>query len=122
MLPLYSRFYPLTCPPSLTLGEVVPRRESDGLQLTISHKLDVQVPPAGADAGRAVFPAEAAEDGGETERPVAHLDVVELTLPGRLDGVLVVEEQVDALSGRGCSGARGDGDMGRLKSGGGKSE
>lgn len=85
-----------------TLSEVIPRRETDGLQFSISHKLDVQVPPAGADVGRAFLPAVATDDGREAERTVTDFNVVEPALPGRLDGVLLIKEQVDALSGGGC--------------------
>lgn len=84
--------------PSLTLCEVIPGRETNGLQFTISHKLDVQVPPTGADICWAFLPTEATNDGRETKRPIADLDVVKLTLPGRLDRILFIEEQVDALS------------------------
>lgn len=47
----------------LTLCEVVPGREANGLQLAICHKLDVQVSPAGADVCRAFLPAVAANEG-----------------------------------------------------------
>jgi len=93
-------FFPFR--PSLTLREVVPGGETDGLQFAIGYKLDVQVPPTGADVCRALLPAEAPEDGRETERPIPDLNVVEFTLQGRLDGIPVFEEQVDALSGSGC--------------------
>lgn len=86
---------------SLTLCEVVPGREANGLQFTIRHKLDVQVSPAGADVCRAFLPTVAANEGREAKGPIADLDVVELALPGRLYGILVIKEQVDALPGRG---------------------
>lgn len=95
-------FYCLHSRPSLTLCEVIPGRETEGLQFTIRHKLDVQVPPTGADIIWAFLPTEATDDGRETKGPIADLDVVELALPGWLDGILVIEEQVDALSGSGC--------------------
>lgn len=81
--------------------EVVPGRETDGLKFTISHKLDVQVPPTGADIRWALLTTVAANDGRESKGPVTDLYVVELTLPGGLYRVLFIEEQVDALSGGG---------------------
>lgn len=86
----------------LTLCEVIVGRETNGLQFPISHELDVQVPPTGAHVRRALLPTVATDDGREAEGPVADLDVVELALPGRLDGVLLFKEQVDALPGSGC--------------------
>lgn len=92
---------------SLTLCEVIPCRETDGLQFTISHELDVQVPPTGADICRAFLPAVSTNEGRETKGPIADLDVVELALPGWLYGVLVIKEQVDALPGSGWRRRRG---------------
>ena len=74
--------------------------EAGGLQLPVRHKLDVEVAAAGVHVGGALLAAVAADDGREAEGPVPHLDVVELTVPGRLDGVALQEEQVDALTGR----------------------
>lgn len=72
--------------------EVVPGREANGLQFTIRHKLDVQVPPTGADVCRALLPTVATNEGREAKGPIADLDVVELALPGRLYGILVIKE------------------------------
>lgn len=85
-----------------TLREVVARREPGGLQFPVGHKLDVEVAAAGAHVGRALLAAVAADEGGEAEGAVPDLDVVKLALPGRLDGVVVIEEEVDALARRGC--------------------
>lgn len=85
-----------------TLGEVVAGGEPGGLQLAVRHKLDVQVSPAGVHVGGALLAAVAPDEGREAEGPVPDLDVVEFAFPGRLDGILVVEEQVDALARRGC--------------------
>lgn len=66
------------------MREVVPGRETDGLQFTVSHKLDVQVPPTGTDVLGAFLPTVATDERRETKGPVADLDVVELALPGWL--------------------------------------
>lgn len=97
---LSSRFGTPWLPP-LTLCEVVPGWKTDGLQLAVSHKLDVQVPPARAHVRGALLAAVATNDGRETEGAVADFDVVKLTFPRWLDGVPVIEEQVDALPGGG---------------------
>ena len=94
---IVSRFFDFNLP-SLTLCEVIPGGETSGLQFTISHKLDVQVPPTGPDIRRTFLPTVATNDGRETKGPIAYLDVVKLTLPGGFDGVLLIEEQVNALS------------------------
>lgn len=83
---------------ALTLREVVAGGEADGLQFAVCHKLDVQVSAAGADVVRALLAAVATNEGREAKGSIAHLNVVELALPGRLYGVLVIEEQVDALA------------------------
>lgn len=80
--------------------EVIAGRETNSLQFAISHKLNVQVPPTGADIGRAFLPTVTTDDGRETKRPIADLNVVKLALPGRLDGILLIEKQVDALARR----------------------
>lgn len=85
-----------------TLGEVVAGGKPGGLQLAVRHKLDVQVSPAGVHVGGALLAAVAPDEGREAEGPIPDLDVVEFAFPGRLDGILVVEEQVDALARRGC--------------------
>lgn len=82
----------------LTLREVVARREADGLQFTVRDELDVQVSAAGADVGRAFLAAVATNEGREAKGSIANLNVVELALPRRFYGVLVIEEQVDALA------------------------
>lgn len=76
----------------LTLCEVIPGREADGLKFTIRHKLDVKVSPTGADVCRAFLPTVATNEGREAKRPIADLNVVELALPGRLYGILVIKE------------------------------
>lgn len=85
----------------LTLCEVITGREAYGLQFTVCDELDVQVPPTGADVCRAFLPTVATNEGGEAKGSIANLNVVELALPGRFYGILVIEEQVDALPGRG---------------------
>lgn len=102
--------------PSLTLCEVIPCRETNGLQFAISHKLDVQVPPAGADVCRAFLPTVATDYGREPKGTVTNFNVVKLAFPGWLDGVLLIKEQLNALSGRGCSRPTGQG-KGKLKAG-----
>lgn len=86
---------------SLTLCEVVPGRKAYGLQFSICHKLDVQVPPTGADICWALLPTIATDQRRETKGPIADLNVVKLALPGWLYGILLIEEQVDALPRRG---------------------
>lgn len=85
----------------LTLCKVISGREAYGLQFTVCNKLDVQVPPTGADVRRAFLPTVATNEGGEAEGSIANLDVIELALPGRFYGIFVIEEQVDALPRRG---------------------
>lgn len=85
----------------LTLGEVVACRESESLQFTVRHKFDVQVASAGADVCGALLATVAANEGREAEGPISDLNVVKLAFPGRLDGILVFKEQVDALPRRG---------------------
>lgn len=72
--------------------EVIPGREADGLKFTIRHKLDVKVSPTGADVCRAFLPTVATDEGREPKGSITDLDVVELALPGRLYGILVVKE------------------------------
>lgn len=96
----------------LTLCEVIMCRETNGLQFTISHKLDVQIPATGADICRTFLPTVATNDRWETKGPIADFDVVKFTLPGWLNGILLLKEQVNALSGGGykrrrvCEGVR----------------
>lgn len=97
----------------LTLREVVSGRETDGLQFTVCNKLDVQVSPAGTDVCRAFLPAVATNEGREAKRSIPNLNVVELALPGRFYGVLVIEEQVNALAW--SSWRRGTGQRGAEK-------
>lgn len=85
-----------------TLAEVVACGESGSLQFAVRHKFDVQVAATGVDVSRALLATVAAEERREAEGPVSDLDVVKLAFPGRLDGILVVKEQVDALPRRGC--------------------
>lgn len=76
----------------LTLCEVIPGSETNGLQFTISHKLDVEVSPTGADICWDFLPTVATDDGRETKGPITDLDVVKLTLPGWLYGILLIKE------------------------------
>lgn len=97
----------------LTLREVVSGRETDGLQFAVCNKLDVQVSPAGTDVCRAFLPAVATNEGREAKRSIPNLNVVELALPGRFYGVLVIEEEVNALAW--SSWRRGTGQRGAEK-------
>lgn len=83
---------------NLTLCEVIPCREANGIKFTISHKLDVQVPPTGADIGGAFLPTVATNDRREVKGSITDFNMVKPTLPGRLDGILFIKKQVDALS------------------------
>lgn len=86
----------------LTLGEVVASRESKSLQFTVRHKFDVQIASTGVDVCWTLLATIAADEGREAEGPISDLNVVKFAFPGRLDGILVVKEQVDALPRRGC--------------------
>ena len=89
---------------SVTCSEVVARRKSHRLEFPIGDKLYPQIAPATPDVGGAVLAAVPAHHGGEAKGPIAHLDVVKLTLPGGLDGVVLLKMEVDALPWRGCDG------------------
>lgn len=86
------------------MGEVVAGGEADGLQLAVCHELDVQVSAAGAHVRRALLATVAPDEGREAKRSVPNLNVVKLALPGWFYGVLVVEEQVNALARGSCKG------------------
>lgn len=59
--------------------------------------------------GGAFLTAVPADERGEAKGPVSDLDVVKLAFPGRLDGILVIKEEVDALPRRGWKQRRKDG-------------
>lgn len=86
----------------LTGDEGVLNAEAEALQLLVAGELDPHEAAGGGDEARVLPSAEAVDDRGEAERPVADLDVVEATLERRLDVVVLIESQLDPLSGESC--------------------
>ena len=80
-----------------TCGKVVLDLEAQALQLVVTVEAHPHEAPAGEHQARGGRAAEAVDEGGEAEGPVAHLDVVEAALERRLDVEAPVEVQLYPL-------------------------
>lgn len=80
--------------------------ESQALQLLITGKFDPHESAGGRDQARVLSSAEAIDERWKPKRPIADFYVIEAALERRLDVVILIELQLDPLSGKGCEEQR----------------
>lgn len=80
--------------------------ESQALQLLITGEFDPHESAGGRDQARVLSSAEAIDERWKPKRPIADFYVIEAALERRLDVVILIELQLDPLSGKGCEEQR----------------
>lgn len=83
-----------------TCNESVFDAEAESFKLLITGELNPHEASSGGDQARVLPPAEPIDERREPKRAIADLNVIKAALKGRLNVVVLIEGQLDPLSGQ----------------------